>query len=371
MKATFPLNALREAVKAVCSVVPTRTTKNILKSIKLVASSDIAKLSATDSENSIVAHVRGVECQHSGEILLPAAKLSSILAEISGDVVLLDCDDRKVTIKCGRSKFTILTEDPKDFPPTFEFAQENYITVPGSALARMLRRVMIACGDAGERYILDVVNFEHTKSELIISATDTRRLSVDAHQISITGDCSATETNSNGTTTIVKKSTLSSIAGCIKNDPVDIAILPNAVVFRTGDVAFECRTVAGKFPNFRRVTWEPSAAEHKTDIPVAAFNSMLRQSMLTTAEESRGVEFDFKKGSLSVHSQASDVGESDIDMPISSETEYAIYQDPNYTLQATKLMDPATSFTLEMTEGVWLLRSADGWRYVQMSLTKE
>lgn len=366
MKATFPLVPLRDAVKAACNVVPSRTTMDILRNIKFTVSGEIAKLAATDSENSIVAHVRGVECLHSGEFLLPAAKMLAILGEIRGETVTMDCDNGKVTIKSGGAKFVIQTGNPADFPPSFEFAEENYFTVSGQSLSRMLRRTMFVCDETGSKsFALNGICLEYDLAKLTIISTDTRRLSIDSCDSSHTPGCDPV---AHKDMVLIPKKGLPCLASNIGVEPVDIAVTQNSVIFRTGDIALCCMRGTGRFPDFRRAVWEPASRQHSIDIPVGQFNAALRQAILTTAEESRAIEFAFKNGTMTLRARAADVGESEIEMPISFDGDVSVRMDPNYTLQATKMMDQAQSFTMEINDGVWMLRNPDGWRYIQMEI---
>lgn len=373
MKALFPLKPLAEAVRTACGVVPGRTTKDILKNLKFAVSKDSVAISATDSETSIVVYLRDLECREPGVILLPAAKLSSILAELT-DSVLIESDAGKVSIKSGRAKFLIPTDDPQDFPPTVEFAATEYLTVPGASLKRMLKRTIIACDMESTRYALGGVNFEFNGKQLFCVSTDGRRLSIDSCDATNTGDCQASV---DGTSHVVAHKALSALERSIGDDSVDVAVLPNSTVFRTGDIAMSCPLVSGRFPMWRNILWEK--ADHTVEIAAGPFVSALRQSMLTSTEESRGVEFKFESGVLSLKGSAADIGESETELPISFDGKIRATMDPNYTLAAMRQIDPSASVTLELMAGDreegfcsrMMLKTADGWRYMQMGLSKD
>ena len=73
--------SLMSAFQVVNAVVPSRTPREILKNIKLEVKGDKATLIGTDQEVGIRYEIQGVESTDSGEILLPSARMISILRE--------------------------------------------------------------------------------------------------------------------------------------------------------------------------------------------------------------------------------------------------------------------------------------------------
>jgi DNA polymerase-3 subunit beta len=102
-----------------------------------------------------------------------------------------------------------------------------------------------------------------------------------------------------------------------------------------------------------------------------------RQATVTTSEESRGVDFTFAQGSsaLRLHSQASDVGSSDTDVPLrdyqGDGVTFAL--DPRYIADAVKAVGAGYEFEFlarSPKEAVYLT-GEDGYEYVMMVLTRD
>ena len=73
---------------------------------------------------------------------------------------------------------------------------------------------------------------------------------------------------------------------------------------------------------------------------VAPFYTAVRQAMIVTNEESRGVDFSFGKGTLKLNSKATDIGQSTIEMPIAYDgQEMTITFDPRYVADFLKVLD--------------------------------
>ena len=80
-------------------------------------------------------------------------------------------------------------------------------------------------------------------------------------------------------------------------------------------IDFYSRLVDGRFPKYRDVI--PAKAEKSIDLVVGQFYQAIRQAQIVTEEDSRGVDFKFASGLLTLTSKSADVGQSVIQLPIS------------------------------------------------------
>src|SRR6185503_17672280 len=90
MQLTCQRASLTNAFQTVAGVVPSRTTKDILKNIKLQVTGGKATLIGNDSEIGIRCDLTEIEADSSGEALLPTARVLSVLRELTDDVVKLE-----------------------------------------------------------------------------------------------------------------------------------------------------------------------------------------------------------------------------------------------------------------------------------------
>src|SRR5262245_2202299 len=125
--------SLAAAFQIVSGVVPTRTTKDILKNVKLTATGGKVTLLGTDSEVGIRYEIPGVEIEREGEILLPASRVIAVLRELSDDSVDVEADGGAVQIRGGQSEFRLSAEDAAEFPPVAAFDDDKYYAVSGDA----------------------------------------------------------------------------------------------------------------------------------------------------------------------------------------------------------------------------------------------
>ena len=93
-----------------------------------------------------------------------------------------------------------------------------------------------------------------------------------------------------------------------------------------------------------------------------------------TSDESRGVDFRFSGDTLTLSSQAADVGESKVTMPIHYEgKEVDITFDPRYLSDALKTVDDGTMITAELIDhkNAAVFKTEDQYTYVVMPLTRD
>src|SRR5436853_5880984 len=109
-------NALVEVLGVASSIVASRTTKEVLKCVRIGALKDVLVLAATDLEVALRAQVAQVEVKQTGELLVPADKLMSIARESADETLVLEQEDRTCHIRGEDSHYEVYGQDPKEFP---------------------------------------------------------------------------------------------------------------------------------------------------------------------------------------------------------------------------------------------------------------
>jgi DNA polymerase-3 subunit beta len=110
------------------------------------------------------------------------------------------------------------------------------------------------------------------------------------------------------------------------------------------------------------------------DLVVGPFYSAVRQAQILTNEDSRGVDFQFASGTLTLKSEASDVGSSKIELPINYDEESLIIKfDPRYISEFLKNFEPEKQVSLHLidAESAAVFRTDDNYTYVIMPLSRE
>lgn len=356
-------------MQLVSAVVPSRTPKDVLKNVKLVAADGIVTLVATDQEIGIRYEVPGVEAESSGEILLPTNRIISILRELQDDGVTIESTGEQIRITGGQSVFNLAAEDPAEFPPVASFDGDQWHTVSGKSLKEMIRRTAFATDVESTRYALGGVLVEIDESSITLAATDSRRLAVVETATTAHGGAKPPESSP-----VVPTKAMQLVERTISDDEadVDISIRSNEVLIRSGRATVYSRLVEGRFPRYSDVI--PKETREKIDLVTGPFHGAIRQAQIVTNEESRGVDFSFANGTLTLTSKAAEIGESKVELPIEfSGDDLTITFDPRYVAEFLRVLESDKQVTLNLTDGesAAVFKTDDNYTYVIMPLARD
>lgn len=365
--ATFPLKQLTAGISAVNAVIPSNPSNELLKSILIDVGPESAQLIASDGEISISRDLQRSEPGDPFRMLLSARQLSAWLRELRGETVSFSVTKTAVEIEAGFSLFTLNGSDPASYPSFLIDVPSETLVVPVHVLHRAINRTEFVCDVASARYALGAVQFEYGDQTLTLAATDSRRLAV------VQEPC-ASEGVPAGMLALCPQRAMKAVAANLPDSPapVKIAATANSVIFATDSMALTAQQTSGRFPDWRKVI--PKQFGLSIDLVAGPFHSAVRQALIITTEESRGVEFTLAPGMLRLESQAADIGQSKIEVPISYDgPPLAITFDPRYVADFLKTLDAARNVTLQLTDGesAALLSAGDEYRYVVMPLSKD
>lgn len=360
---------LSAAFQVVSGVIPARSPKEILKNVKLHVADGKAVLMSTDQEIGIRYELPGVEIESEGEVLLPSTRVMSILRELTEDGVVFHREGDAVTIRSGQSEFHLSVDDPVEFPPVPAFEETRYYAVPANVLREGIRRTVFATEVESSRYALGGVLVQFEEDSVSLVATDSRRLALFKAESRSEG--SGEPENAMPVIPAKAMSLLEKTLGDDEGE-VWIAVHQNDALVKCANYTISCRLVEGRFPNYRDVI--PKETKTTVDLVVSPFHSAVRQAQIVTNEDSRGVDFGFSSGLLSLTSKATDVGDSKVELPISYEgDDLTITFDPRFVAEFLRVLDPEKQVHLDLTDGdrAAVFRTGDAYTYVIMPLSRD
>ena len=363
--------SLIAAFQVVSGVVPTRTTKDVLKNVKLSVEDGKATLIGTDQEVGIRFELSGVETDSAGEVLLPTQRVISILREFTEETVEIDVDENTLWLRSGSSEFRLSVENPDEFPPVAEFEDNSYFKIDGKQFREMIHRTEFATDVESTRYALGGVLLEYDPDAktLTLAATDSRRLAIVKSTCQSEGEADAANSSP-----VIPAKAMKLIERSLSEDDQEVllAIRGNDAVVKSQQSTIYCRLVDGRFPDYKNVI--PSEPGHSIDLIVGPFHTAIRQAQIVTNEESRGVDFCFGNGKLTLNSKAAEIGQSKVEMPISFDgEELVITFDPRYVADFLRVLSPELHIRLEVIddENAAVFRTDDDYTYVVMPLSRD
>jgi DNA polymerase-3 subunit beta len=221
----------------------------------------------------------------------------------------------------------------------------------------MVERTQFATAREAGRFALHGVQFRFAANEVELVATDGRRLAKAVHAIA--------EGPASEVKVIVGSKVLSILTrlAADESSPVSVAVAERRIFFRTGTSLLSSRLIDGSFPPYEQVI--PTGPAKAVEAKVGEFSVALRRAALLTTKEARSVTLDFQPGRLVLSSRAPDVGEAKVDLAVAyTDAPERIGFNPDYLLDALKVMDPAASVRFEFTTPRAPGKLSDGPAYV-------
>ena len=179
MKFTISRDALLRPLNLVAGVVERRQTLPILANVLMVLDGDRLALTGTDLEVELLGRVQLPSAGDSGEVTVPARKLVDICKSLpEGSNIEFTAQDSKVTVKSGRSRFTLSTLPAREFPNVEDSMGTHQLTVKQGQLKRLIDRTGFAMAQQDVRYYLNGMLWEIKGKQMRVVATDGHRLAL-------------------------------------------------------------------------------------------------------------------------------------------------------------------------------------------------
>ena len=267
---------------------------------------------STCSDRGTFLHSRVVcfgDTQTAQTFVLPLKRVAAILKECEAEDVTIVVDGDVIRMEFGRSKFRLQSTDSAEFPQP-SFKEPIVLTsVPSQPLSAALSHCSSVTDQESTRYALGAVAIDYTDNEcLVFVGTDTRQLVVRrvSHTLSERRDA----TEDSGMCKIGRAECGLLHGLCEVGETVSLHLGSESWQASSGNRMARGATVDGRLPAYRNVIPE----EQRTPLVAAMLVTELlrgcRLSQITTTQESVGVRLSFRDDGLRMHHQASDIGES-------------------------------------------------------------
>ncbi len=235
-------------LQLVSGVVEKRQTLPVLSNVLLVLEGDDLSLTGTDLEVELVGRVRVDESTQSGAVTVPARKLLDICKSLKDDAIieLAVIENQRLTVKSGRSRFTLTTLPASEFPRVEEDPGTNAVSVSQSRLKELLDSTSFAMAQQDVRYYLNGMLFEVSADYLRVVATDGHRLAMETMAM----DSGMSELQQ----LILPRKGVIELTRLLGDDgEVSLTFSQNHIRASVTEYTFTSKLVDGKFPDYNRV----------------------------------------------------------------------------------------------------------------------
>jgi DNA polymerase-3 subunit beta len=289
MKFSAPREAILKPLQAVIGVVERRQTMPILSNVLLIARDGILSVTATDLEVELVAE-GPIEAGSPGETTVPGRKLHDIIRALPErarvDVALTG--DR-LTIKAGRSRFTLSTLGAGDFPTIEDISAKQTLDVSAAAFQGLLQKTHFSMAQQDVRYYLNGLLLETDGKKLRGVATDGHRLALAEVEL----EKPATRSDQ----VIVPRKGVLELNRLLGGEGrVELTLGANHLRARFDGLRLTSKLIDGRFPEYGRVIPKDPANVMTAD------RGLLRQALQRAAilsnEKYRGVRLQLSSNSV-------------------------------------------------------------------------
>ena len=308
MKFTCSRDDLQKEISIAQEVISSRNSLSVLSNVLLTAGKGELKLQATDLKVGFETSLP-VEVVQEGTTTAFCDKLLNILRSLpEGEVELEQADPTMLRIRPLSKKVDFqLRCIPSDKYPELARASDNmYFDFPQKDFIEMVSKTLFAVSDDETRYFMNGIFLEKRDDNLIMVATDGRRLSYISRRIPVRMENLKGVILPPKILTIVKK--LSSGEGSLS-----LALTDKNVFVRMGATHLSSNLIDGQFPDYRRVI--PDAQKYRALVEKKALEDALRRVSLLVEQKSRKVVFSMAEGTLTVFSKESELGVATEELP--------------------------------------------------------
>jgi DNA polymerase III subunit beta len=308
MKFTCSRDDLLKEISIAQEVISSKNSLSVLSNVLLTAGKSELKLQATDLKVGFETSLP-VDVVQEGTTTAFCDKLLNILRSLpEGEVELEQADPTMLRIRPLSKKVDFqLRCIPSDKYPELARASENmYFDFPQKDFIEMVSKTLFAVSDDETRYFMNGIFLEKRDDNLIMVATDGRRLSYISRRIPVRMENLKGVILPPKILTIVKK--LSSGEGSLS-----LALTDKNVFVRMGATHLSSNLIDGQFPDYRRVI--PDAQKYRALVEKKALEDALRRVSLLVEQKSRKVVFSMAEGALTVFSKESELGVATEELP--------------------------------------------------------
>src|SRR6516225_10073671 len=178
MKLTASREDLLTPLQSVIGVVERRQTMPVLANVLLSARENRLSITGTDLEVELVAS-HAVSVQQAGDVTVPGRKLLDIFRALPEQTsVALSTEGERVSLRAGRSRFTLSSLPASEFPLVEEINAQQTLSVPQGEFRRLIDKTHFSMAQQDVRYYLNGLLLETDGKALRAVATDGHRLAL-------------------------------------------------------------------------------------------------------------------------------------------------------------------------------------------------
>ncbi|SKA97435.1 DNA polymerase-3 subunit beta [Caloramator quimbayensis] len=285
---------LENAINTVQRATSNKTTYQILEGILIKAIDNKVVLTATDLDLGIETYIKA-NVNKNGAIVVNSKLFGEFIRKLPNDIIMIEVKDNNVFIKCNKSEFVIVGNNPDEFPSLPSINENTMYEISQDLLRNMIRQTIFAIAQDETRPILTGILFEIKDGMLNFVALDGYRLALKSESIESSQNISA----------VIPGKTLSEISKILEpsDDIVKITFTPNHILFTFENTKIISRLLDGEFINYRQIVPD----EYKLRVKVSKnelLDSIERASLLAREGKTNLIKFEISDDKMVITSNS-------------------------------------------------------------------
>ena len=290
------LNNLIDVSRAISSknIIP------ILNGIKFELNSDGLYLTASNTELMIKLLIKKENIKkidNEGTIVIQSDRLVDIIKNMPDELIEFEVlEGLKIIIKSGNSKYNLNCYDPTEYPQIKIEEHKNPIIINSNNLKEIISQTAFAISNQESRPLLTGINFKITGDILECIATDSYRLAKKIIKL-------VNNVDEDINIVIPGKNILELDKIIIDDEPLELHIFNNKILFKYKDILFQSNLLAGTYPNTTNLI--PDEFNIMLNVNLNNYNSsIVRASLLTNSRDKNIIKMHLDKKIIEISSIA-------------------------------------------------------------------
>ncbi|PPR78109.1 MAG: DNA polymerase III subunit beta [Alphaproteobacteria bacterium MarineAlpha2_Bin1] len=310
---------LFSALSHIQNAVEKKNTIPILSNLLIACEKSSLYLTATDLDLSMV-EVVSAEIISDGATTTPAHLLYEIVRKLpEGAQIELSTDkeNSKITIKSGRSKFSLPCLSKEEFPVVSNDTLPHNFTISSKILKKLLDKTRFAISTEETRYYLNGVYFHKPDN---ISPSVLRSVATDGHRLAYT-ESSLPQGAADFPNIIVPRKAVGELRRLLDNtdDDINVSLSDSQIRFNVGTTTITTKLIDGTFPDYQRVIPEQNNKLMKVN-RIDFVAAVDRVSTIST-EKSRAIKLSIESNMMKISASSADAASAYEELSIEYDSE--------------------------------------------------
>jgi DNA polymerase-3 subunit beta len=265
--------------------------------------------------------------QQAGDVTVPGRKLLDIFRSLPEKTnITLSTEGERVSVRGGRSRFTLSTLPAAEFPLVEEINAQHTLVLAQGEFRRLIDKTHFSMAQQDVRYYLNGLLLETDGKSLRAVATDGHRLAL--CEMELTG-----KAKTNHQVIVPRKGVLELQRILGTEGTIELAVGTNHIRCQIGDIRFTSKLIDGRFPEYGRVI--PASPPRTVEADRETLRQALQRTAILSNEKYRGIRLTARPDllMLQAHNPEQEEAEDQVEVSYKGE-EVEIGFNVNYLLDA-------------------------------------